>query len=284
MNINDKVNIYENNSSKGIRTRITAGYDLCKLPNGAHYIKNPIFEGENKVVIGGLNYILERINGIRSTSHNLIKWLSESPTNIGLTASSQGITIPNFEVDYPQDHGIFGYCIGIGGVSSSNDGIIEPYNTDYKLRNMIPFRYTNDEVDRTKYFGLKTEAIGGVSKTSYYVKKFHTTPFISNLTKTGVSGLDGNNLTEQIFNEGSSLTETFSQYTLRIEINDIKEYFNAIGDIEATKITEIGLVAGKYIDASNDYTLIKLITSLPIPTENLIYTKDLYMDYRFYME
>ena len=53
MNINDKVNIYENNSSKGIRTRITAGYDLCKLPNGAHYIKNPIFEGENKVVIGG---------------------------------------------------------------------------------------------------------------------------------------------------------------------------------------------------------------------------------------
>ena len=61
MNINDKVNICENNSSKGIRTRITAGYDLCKLPNGVHYIKNPIFEGENKVVIGGLNYILERI-------------------------------------------------------------------------------------------------------------------------------------------------------------------------------------------------------------------------------
>lgn len=272
------------------KTQIIAGYGLHKNEQGISELDEVVFETENMVPIGGVQYAMEMIYGVKG------------PLTIP-TLNSKGIGAQNSEIvpegenPYPYGQRVCLFGVGCNGATENNLTVKNVKYNEFELNEMIPFRFTNDpltESESEKYFGIKDIPVGESnldgSIRAYYLKRFevdvltNTDSRIYHRFEDGIEGEDGSEVGNSIFeNTGNEMgIESYTEVTLTVDKKDVREWFDYNGKIEMSRVNEIGLFTAIWDNKLKDYANIQLFSKLNIPTEPLSLTKDLVILYRTY--
>lgn len=258
------------------RTQIIGGYGLHKNSAGISELDEVVFEEENMVVIGGVQYAMEVIFGIKGPLNT--DYLNNL-MGIGVQSNETVGTLPH---GYPLGHAVCLFGVGTGGAAENNSTVHDVKYNEREVSDMIPFRYTNEPLSGTdvnKYYGKKQVE----STTAYYLKRFDSVAIIRHLWKDGEEGEDGTEVDSDVYSSArTEPIESFTEIVLTITKKDVKEWFKANGGVENSRINSIGLFTGLYNEAEQDYEKIKLFSKLNIPTEPLSMAKDLNIIYRVY--
>lgn len=258
------------------RTKIVGGYGLYKDQFGVSQLNEVCFEQENMVPLGGVQYAMEMIFGVKGSI--VIPTLNEL-YQIGALGS--GIT-PAEGMPYAYGQKVCLFGIGVGGAASNNLTTLDVNYNEYDISEMIPFRYTNDALsdsDSLKYFGKKY--VDDVQ--AYFLKRFDTDPVIKHCYKSGIDGEDGPEADDNVFTSVNNTgIESFTETCLTITKKDVREWFIHNGNIEEARVNSIGLFTAVYDEQLQDYANIRLFSKLNIPTEPLSLTKDMNIIYRVY--
>lgn len=233
-----------------------------------------LFETTNQVVLGGALFTLEKVFGV------------ESPLKVDYLNDIKNIANTGQEITeiYPKDTIVCLFGVGTGGCGDSYKSVKDVKFFEREIEDMIPFRVTNElpESLKSKYF-FKTQYQG---KDAYYLKKFEYDPQIKVLWKDAEGDEDGSEVQTGVHGtQRNEAIESFVEITLRIEKEDIREYFDLNGEIEQTRINSIALFTGipaTLADGSTDYKQVKMFSKLNIPNEMLNVTKSFTLIYRIY--
>lgn len=252
-------------SSPYTRTQIIAYDDFGEV----------LFETENQIVLGGALFTLEKVFGV--TSPLKVEYLNDIK---GIATSGQQVT----EI-YPKDNVVCLFGVGIGGCGDSYKSVKDVKFYEREIEEMIPFRLVSGELPsmiKNKYFFKGTYK----TKNAYYLKKFEQDPKIKVLWKDGEGDADGSEVPNGVHTtQRTEAIETFVEITLRIDKDDIREYFDETGEIEQARINSIALFTGvpaQLADGTTDYKQVKMFSKLNIPNEMLNVTKSFTMVYRIY--
>lgn len=321
ININDRIGISKDtvgvpsNKAKApnkgglwARTEVVGGYGLNYSDKGKSSLDEVVFSSHNTVPIGGVQYVFERLFGVKGpltvptlyTTNGIGKANSGSSTNTYLTPTGDKAEI------YRVGNLVTTFGVGITG-TAEND--ITVYPVDYRESGigmnvvntdgatiegtMIPFRYTADDLSETeklKYFGKKTDADTGY--VSYFLKTFDTDPTIKHVYVTGEEAEEDNeteatDLDVWVNRVGDNAIESFTEFILRINSKDVKEWFRYLEQEDRARINTIALFYGEYIEEESDndmgdYRDCRMFSKLNIPVEFLSLSKDLVLIYRVY--
>lgn len=257
-----------------IRTQIIAGHDVYVDERGMSQLGEVIFETENMIPIGATQYVLEKVFGVKGP-------IDEPYLN---DTEGIGVQIPTSAVGssvYPDGHHVCLFSIGTGGAANNTSTVLP---VDYKQKivpGMIPFRYVPTPLTgeiANKYFGRKQ--IKG--NTAYFMKKPNSVS-IKHLWMDGVNYADGTVVDSSVFTSSrTDKIESFYEGVLVLEVTDAKEWFEAQGNIEDTRVNSVGLISGIYNVEQKDYERMKTFSILNIPTENLSLNKELVILYRVF--
>ena len=302
------------------RTEVVVGRGYNENRLGKSFLDEVDFTRENTVPIGGVQYVLEQLFGVSGEGGSAgikIPTLFEQGIGAPDAASSYMYKTPSLNdgggqvsKKTPYTPGQFVQLFGIGVTGTAENNItvhkvgyrensinmsIQTDSSDGVLDGaMYPFRFTEStltEVDRQRYFGKKYDAVSG--KTGYYLKRFEQDPEIKHIWKTSDT-MDIENeirVTQDTVWDYSrnDAVESFIECHLRITKNDVKEYFEYIGQPESCRINCNALYNGYYTEdykgdgeQFGDYQNIKLFSKLNIPTEHLSLQKNLEILYRIY--
>ena len=299
MMINDGISSNKlHRSNLWARTRIIGGYDLRTDERGISSLGEVVFDTENLVPIGGVHYAMQMIFGTEGIIENsqIDKKITIPTLNAekGIGAQTAilgkevaGTTSPegkNISMPYPYGQRVCLFGIGDQGASENNLTALEVKYNEWDVSHMIPFRYTNDALsdqDVSKYFGKKKED----DIIAYYLKRFDNEPQIYHFYKNGVEGEDGDEIdSDTIWTsmKGDTGIESFTECRLTISKKDVREWFDAHGEIENARVNSIGLFSAIYNPEEEDYSNIQLFSKLNIPTEPLSLMKDMNIIYRVY--
>lgn len=306
LHLHDKV---QNKSGFWAKTEIIAGYgNIINPMMGKSTLDEVIFTGHNTVPLGGVQYVMERLFGVRGpiSVPTLYRPSADEITGIGKPDSNyptETYKDPSGDkrVIYRPGHLVNLFGIGITG-HAEND--VTVYPVDYRENSitinkttadgtvvtgtMIPFRHTSEElneVDAKKYFGKLVKD----GTTSYYLKKFEQDAAIKHIWKTGE---DDENETEVSQDEvwqnnvGSNIVETYAEFILKVSKKDVKEWFKSIDQSDRSRITTFALYSGEYVvdegETYGDYRDVYMFSKFNMPTEYLSLSKDLNIIYRVY--
>lgn len=306
------------------RTEVVVGRGYNHNRLGKSYLDEVDFTESNTVPIGGVQFVFEQLFGVSGESGSAgipiptlysteqIGVHDEAATTEACIYETPSLNDGGGQVHkhtpYKPGHFVQLFGVGVTGTAENNITVhkvgyrensitmsIQTDSADGTLDGaMYPFRFTDStlsEVDRQKYFGKKYNAPSG--KTGYYLKRFEQDPEIKHIWKTSDT-MDTENeirVTQgTVWDYGrNDAVESFIECHLRITKNDIKEYFEYIGQPESCRINCIALYNGFYTEAYKaesdqfgDYQNIKLFSKLNIPTEHLSLQKDLEILYRIY--
>lgn len=270
-NLSDNINVTSNgtvqlkHSSPYTRTQIIAYDDFGDV----------LFETENQIVLGGALFTLEKVFGV--TSPLKVEYLNDIK---GIANTCQQVT----EI-YPKDNVVCLFGVGIGGCGDSYKSVKDVKFYEREIEEMIPFRLVSGQLPqniRDKYFFKGTYQ----GKNAYYLKKFEQDPKIKVLWKDAAGDADGTEVQNNVHTtQRTEAIETFVEITLRIDKDDIREYFETNGGIEQARINSIALFTGvkaQLADGTVDYKQVKMFSKLNIPNEMLNVTKSFTMVYRIY--
>lgn len=259
-----------------VRTRVIGGHGLHTNSKGVSEFDEVVFDTENMVPIGGVQYAMEMIFGVTGPLN--IPTLNES---MGIGAATSDVSASG-GMPYPYGQKVCLFGVGTGGAASNNLSVLDEKYYETNIADMIPIRYTNEllsTVDATKYYGKKT--IDDIM--AYYLKRFDADPVIRHLYKNGEEGEDGSEVEAGYINIGSDTgVQSFTEMSLTITKKDVREWFAHNGKIEEARINTIGLYTAVYDNVAKDYHNIKLFSKLNIPTEPLALSKDMNILYRVY--
>ena len=286
-NLTDRLGYSDKISSHGkkpLRTKIVGGYDAYTDKCGVTRFGEVVFETENMIVLGGSQFTLEKLFGVRSELD--IQYLEDIYADAGFTPSTitdNNVYLPNATVC------LFG--VGVGGADESITSVhdVKYYERDMgTLGEWIPIRRVEGSLtvdEAAKYHFKRTVNIGDGEKTEYYLKKFEYEPTIKILWANGEGGEDGTQVNSDVHttpNSNETPIETFIEMTLKISKKDVREYFTDNMHIEQARINSIGLFSAVYDDGVEDYRKVKLFSKLNINNEMLSNSKDLTIVYRIY--
>lgn len=257
-----------------LRTRITATDEFGQV----------LFDLEqNMVVLGGALTVLEKMWNIRSplmiqTINNImnIDYKIQSPSEL-----------------LPQEDCVCLWGIGCGGAGDAFGSVrdVKFYEREIgqngQHTQMLPFRVVTAPLegeDVNKYYMAKNL---GTGYTGYYAKTFEAEPFIRTLWRDGAEGEDGTEVTDGVHNTTRTEDiETFVEMHLKIEKNDVREYFEMNGEIEKARINTVGLFTARKV--ANDegggyhYENVKLFSKFNFDNEALTTKKQINFTYRIY--
>lgn len=260
------------------RTQVIIGHGLRKNKLGISSLDEVIFETENMVPIGGVQYAMEQIFGVKYSGSIQIPTLNDT-MKIG---SQDYHEKPTGTLPYVYGHKVCLFGIGTGGAAENNLTALEVKYNETNVSTMIPFRYVEsklEDVDADKYFGMKDDN----GKYAYYLKKFDSDPVIHHVYKNGEDGEDGTEVDGSYLSTDPTIgVQTFTECTLTISRKDVREWFAANGNVETPRVNSIGLFDAVYDEVAKDYAVIQLFSKLNIPTEPLYLTKDMNIIYRVY--
>lgn len=291
--------------------------DVVLNPHGKASFKPgcPFTKSENMVTIGGVEYVMNMLFGVRTTQFDIPTLFKES--GIGKADSlppSETYRIPDTEKGYAQYKSIvyrYGHLVQLFGIgitgTAEND--VTVYPVDYREKSidlsrvtadgltlkgtMIPFRYTAEQLsstERQKYFGKKVFDDGN---TGYYLKRFESDPVIKHVWKTGEDFEDGDERlvsSSEVWDNtvGTNTVETFTEIILKVSKKDVKEWFIDLEQADRTRINTLALFNGRFVKNDEDptdygdYEDVRLFSKLNIPVEYLSLSKDLNIIYRVY--
>ena len=223
----------------------------------------------NMVVLGGAITVLEKMWNIRSSL------VIDTINNINQISPAVQSTTELL----PQNDYVCMWGIGIGG---SGDAFGSVRDVKYYEREIgqngqsdefIPFRCvtTSLEGEDVQMYTLSKSV--GTGFTAYYAKLFDSEPFIRSLWRDGQDGKDGTEVTDGVHNtQRSEEIETFVEMHMKINENDVREWFEMNGNIEQARVNTIGLFTGRLVDnGAGGYNAqnVKLFTKFNFDNESL---------------
>ena len=269
---------YKNPNKPFIRGHVQIGTGGFHTDDkGITQLGEVLFTQDNMVVIGGIQFALEKLLGIKGSIET--GYLNEQ---MGIGSQTQPSITNTTSYPYGEGTTVCLFGIGTGGAGENMSTIADIKYNERNIVDMVPIRFTNKPLpttDAVKYFGTKTID----SNTAYYLKKFDKEPQIKHLWKDGEEGEDGTVVDSSVFNSSSNMPiQSFAEMELTLGKKDCKEWFTYMGEIERTRVNSIGLFSGTYDPTTNDYMQIKMFSKLNIPTEIMSMSKELNILYRIY--
>lgn len=235
-----------------------------------------LFEAENRLVIGGAFYLLEKLFGVRAPF--TVEYLNDI---MGIAQGGDAIT----DI-YPKDNTVCLFGLGTGGADESISNIYPVSVKEREIFEPVPFRYTDalTSEEEDKYFFMLNDPATG--KTAYYLKRFESTPKIHALwVDSPEEGEDGTPVQAGVHSASRTTdVETFVEMPLHITKKDLREWFEAKGEIEKTRFNSIAIFSGIQADCGGylDYKQVKMVAKFNIPNEMLTMPKSMTMFYRVY--
>lgn len=280
----------EFNNSPIIRTDVIGGYDAYRDKNGVTQFGEVVFRKPNMILLAGSLFTLTQLFKVKSdlTVNNLEDIMTEVKKPNELTPSADSI----------MNKKICLFGVGMGGCGEVSTNVYPVRYHSRDMDQMIPFRQTADALaplDQEKYWFKKPVTINGVNKTAYMLKTFEYEPEIKVLWRDGELGpdgerADGSEVGSDVHTTPASNStgiDTFVEIVLKININDIREYFHDIGAIEQARFNSISLFNGVKTKLFGDkeeydYRGVQIFSKLNFNNEMLVLRKDLTVSYRIY--
>ena len=243
MQLSSRIN--ENKQNPGLRGIL---YEEVKDDYGQTILKKI---NSNTVVIGGAILALEHLTGVTTC------WKPStlnSIYNINTDFSSA-------ELDLESRICLFG--VGIGGSDLKFGNIIDPQTKQRDILEPIPFRYGTSISGKNadKYHFKIAEQDGSTYK--WMLKEFSDSPIIHSQWKDSIEdSVEGTEINGEIYDSTKSeLLQSFAEYKIEIDYDDVYEYFKSIGELKMGRYNTFGLYTGNKItlpDGGYDYVNIRL--------------------------
>lgn len=224
---------------------------------------NPLLKkvGENTVVLGGAVLALEHLCNATATF---------KPATLNTIYSvNSGIAGDNTKSFIS----LFG--VGTGGAGLDFGNVIAPDIKQREVANFIPLRAGESitgTTDASKYFFKKLNPDG--TTYSWYLKEFAEAPIIKSCWKDAVEeGAIGTEIAEEVYNSARTEgIETFAEFTLNLNVNDVREYFESIGELDMARYNTLGLFTGQKVDIGSgvyDYVNVRLFSVLSFDNKSV---------------
>ena len=231
----------------------------------------------NCVVAGGAIFTLMKLFGVTPS------WMPQTLNQIY-----------NINADIesnPMNAQVALFSVGIGGCGMMFNSVIDADPKQRDVADLIPIRVTSEETltgtDAEKYF-MKTK-LAGTDMTAYMAKEFDQPVKIRSLWKDAAEeGEDGTEITGEIYDstrtEGQ---EHFAEMILKFNKNDVRSYWEAIGDLSMARFNSIGIYFGEkvIIDAATgaiDYVNVGLFSTINFENDSVKDRKEIKYVYRLY--
>ena len=231
----------------------------------------------NCVVAGGAIFTLMKLFNVQPN------WLPQSINQIyNINADVEG-NVMNSQV------ALFG--VGIGGCGLEFNSVIDADPKQREVAEMIPIRVAAEETltgtDAEKYY-MKTQ-LPGTEQYAWLMKEFDQPVGIRSLWKDAAEeGEDGTEITGEIYDsprtEGQ---EHFAEMILKFNKNDVRSYWEAIGDLSMARFNSIGIYFGEKVitDPTNgaiDYINVRLFSTINFENDSVKDRKEIKYVYRLY--
>lgn len=245
---------------------------------GRTTLGNVIARKHNIVLMAGTLYGLEKM-------FNTPASLSVDYLN---TIMGIGTTGPAVTEKYERNHAVCLWSIGNGACGDSFRDVTAMLQQNRQLLGMIPFRVVDEPFEEhspegEKYWFRKINAEG---KSEYYLKTFDDATIISALWKDAGNGKDGSAVVPQDYSATKTTPiETFAECQLRLDEEDLMEYYTLIDKVDEARFNTFGLCTGlrsTTADGAAEYKQVLQVTALSFSNEMLHMGKALTIIYRWY--
>ena len=231
---------------------------------------------ENTVVLGGAIAALERLAGVdadfRPNTLNHILNLNDG-------------------YDYNRDSTVVAlFGCGNGGAGLDFGNIYAPDVKQNNVEGLLPMMVSQTELEgleADKYYMRTSVATpDGTNLNCWYLKEFDAEPEIRSLWKDAPDeDDDGSEITTDISDsESENGMESFVQFKLKLNDDDVRSYYEAMGTLAQARINSIGLYLGEKVDVGGrmDYVNVSLFSVVNLNNEALDERKQICYYYRVY--
>ena len=289
-NLSDRLSAVENvkkQYSNGIKRGHKPVFRTCITRLAYNEFGECIAEDEfhNETVLGGALTVLEKLWGVAA------------PLKIASINNLLGIndTVSLADSSASNEDTVCLWGVGIGGSGDAFTAVKQVHFYERELGQnghtdeMIPFRVVNEPFSSTdpnssQYYMMHQRDDGYFE---YFLKKFEIDPIIKILWKDGAEGEDGSEVGDDVHNTSrTDDIEAFVEMHCKVDVKDIREYFEHLGMTQMTRINSLGLFTGRYTkldDGRYDYTNVKLFSKLNFNNEALLNAKTILYKYRVYV-
>ena len=230
---------------------------------------------DNTVVVGGAILALEHLADVSAskfipgTLNNILEINADVPDTSGKR--------PTFCL----------FALGIGGATLDFGSITAKDIKSRNIPDIVPMRtgnaLTGDDAD--KYFMKKINDAG--DGYYWYAKEFSTQPIIQTFWKDSVDeNADGTEITGEIYDsDRTEEIETFVELKISLNIHDIREYFESIGNLDYARYNTLGIYTGNKIvlpDGTTDYVNVRLFAYTNFNNRDLSQKTEAEYTYRIY--
>lgn len=157
------------------------------------------------------------------------------------------------------------FGVGIGGAGLDFGNVKAPDVKQREIVDFVPLRtgVTVTGLDSDKYYFKKQNQDG--TTFNWYLKEFEEEPVIKSLWKDAAeANTDGTEILEEIFDsERVEGIESFAEFKIKLNVNDIREYFESIGELDMARYNSLGLFTGEKVDVGGgvmDYVNVRLFS------------------------
>lgn len=289
-NLSDRLSAVENvkkQYSNGIKRGHKPVFRTCITRLAYNEFGECIAEDEfhNETVLGGALTVLEKLWGVAA------------PLKIASINNLLGIndTVSLADSSATNEDTVCLWGVGIGGSGDAFTAVKQVHFYERELGQnghtdeMIPFRvvsepFSSTDPNSSQYYMMHQRDDGYFE---YFLKKFEIDPIIKILWKDGAEGEDGSEVGDDVHNTSrTDDIEAFVEMHCKVDVKDIREYFEHLGMTQMTRINSLGLFTGRYTkldDGRYDYTNVKLFSKLNFNNEALLNAKTILYKYRVYV-
>lgn len=289
-NLSDRLSAVENvkkQYSNGIKRGHKPVFRTCITRLAYNEFGECIAEDEfhNETVLGGALTVLEKLWGVAA------------PLKIASINNLLGIndTVSLADSSASNEDTVCLWGVGIGGSGDAFTAVKQVHFYERELGQnghtdeMVPFRvvsepFSSTDPNSSQYYMMHQRDDGYFE---YFLKKFEIDPIIKILWKDGAEGEDGSEVGDDVHNTSrTDDIEAFVEMHCKVDVKDIREYFEHLGMTQMTRINSLGLFTGRYTkldDGRYDYTNVKLFSKLNFNNEALLNAKTILYKYRVYV-
>lgn len=179
------------------------------------------------------------------------------------------------------------FGVGTGGAALDFGNVKDPNVKQREILEFIPLRSGPALVgtDSEKYF-FKVPDHDGVN-FHWYLKEFESDIVVKSLWKDSpeIDG-DGTEITEEIYNsQRTEQIESFAEFRIKLNVNDVRDYYESIGELDMARYNSIGLFTGQkaqVTDGGNDYVNVRLFSVVNFENVSVKEKKESQYIYRVY--
>lgn len=179
------------------------------------------------------------------------------------------------------------FGLGIGGAGLDFGSTLAKDIKNKDIPGLVPMRVGEDitGAHADKYFMKKLNSDG--LTYSWYLKEFDTAISISTHWKDAADDdSDGTEIVADVDgSENENEIESFAEIKIALNVNDVREYFESIGEIDSARYNTLGIYTGNKVqlaDGSFDYVNVRLFAYTNFNNKDLTQKTESAYTYRIY--